>query len=209
MEGQTMKTRWIEPVTLTGSLVILEPLSLEHAHGMKEAVRDGNLWNLWYTTVPSPEKVEEYIQKALDMRSNAGAMPFAVLEKESREVIGCTRYFNVDEDNQRLEIGYTWYSESHQRTGVNTECKYLLLSHAFEKLDAIAVEFRTHWHNQKSRAAIARLGAKQDGVLRNHTRSADGVYRDTVVFSIINSEWPAVRQALQFNMNKKYMRQKS
>lgn len=199
-----MKTRWIEPVTLTGSLVILEPLSLEHAQGMKEAVKDGELWNLWYTTVPSPEKVEEYIQKALDMRANAGAMPFVVLEEESREVIGCTRFFNVDEDNHRLEIGYTWYAESIQRTGVNTECKYLLLSHAFEKLEAIAVEFRTHWHNHKSRAAIARLGAKQDGVLRNHTRTADGVYRDTVVFSIINSEWPAVRQALQFKMNTKY-----
>ena len=199
-----MKTRWIEPVTLTGSKVVLAPLSIEHKEGMIAAVKDGELWNLWYTTVPSPEKVEDYINKALGMRAAAGAMPFIVLEKEANKVIGCTRYFNVDEDNHRLEIGYTWYSESYQRTGVNTECKYLLLSHAFEKLDAIAVELRTHWHNHKSRAAIARLGAKQDGVLRNHTRSADGVYRDTVVFSIINSEWPAVKQSLKYKMNAKY-----
>jgi RimJ/RimL family protein N-acetyltransferase len=196
-----MKKRWIEPVTLTGSKVILEPLSLEHLDGLISAVKDGELWKLWFTSIPSPEKAEEYIKTALDMRENAGAMPFIVRDRESNKIIGCTRYFNVDEVNQRLEIGYTWYSESYQRTAVNTECKYLLLSHAFEKLDAIAVEFRTHWHNHKSRAAIARLGAKQDGVLRNHQRTADGSYRDTVVFSIINLEWPAVRQSLLFKLN--------
>lgn len=199
-----MNKRWIEPVTLTGSKVVLEPLSLEHTDGMIAAVKDGELWNLWYTSIPSPEKVEEYIQKALDMRENVGAMPFIVRDRGSNKIIGCTRYFNVDEDNHRLEIGYTWYSESYQRTAVNTECKYLLLTHGFETLDAIAVEFRTHWHNHKSRAAIARLGAKQDGVLRNHTRSADGVYCDTVVFSIINLEWLAVKQSLQFKLNKQY-----
>ena len=199
-----MKKRWIEPVTLSDSKVLLEPLSLEHADGMGAAVRDGELWKLWFTTIPSPEKVEEYIKTALDMRENSGAMPFIVRDKESNKIIGCTRYFNVDEINQRLEIGHTWYSESYQRTAVNTECKYLLLSHAFEKLEAIAVEFRTHWHNHKSRAAIARLGAKQDGVLRNHTKSADGIYRDTVVFSIINLEWPAVKQSLMFKLNNQY-----
>ena len=196
-----MKKRWIEPVTLTGSKVILEPLSLEHLDGLISAVKDGELWKLWFTSIPSPEKAEEYIKTALGMRENAGAMPFIVRDRESNKIIGCTRYFNVDEVNQRLEIGYTWYSESYQRTAANTECKYLLLSHAFEKLDAIAVEFRTHWHNHKSRAAIARLGAKQDGVLRNHQRTADGSYRDTVVFSIINLEWPAVRQSLMFKLN--------
>ena len=199
-----MKNRWIEPVTLSGSKVILEPLSLEHLEGIISAVKDGELWNLWFTSIPSPEKAEEYIKTALDMRENAGAMPFIVRDRETNTIIGCTRYFNVDEVNQRLEIGYTWYSESYQRTAANTECKYLLLSHAFEKLDAIAVEFRTHWHNHKSRAAIARLGAKQDGVLRNHTRSADGIYRDTVVFSIINLEWPAVKQSLKFKLNNSY-----
>ena len=195
-----MKKRWIEPVTLSGSKVILEPLALEHADGMREAVKDGELWKLWFTSIPSPEKVDEYINIALGMRENAGALPFIVREKESNTIIGCTRYFNVDEVNQRLEIGHTWYSESYQRTAVNTESKYLLLSHAFEKLEAIAVEFRTHWHNHKSRAAIARLGAKQDGVLRNHSKSADGIYRDTVVFSIINLEWPAVKRSLEFKL---------
>lgn len=195
-----MKKRWIEPVTLSGSKVILEPLSLEHLEGIRSAVKDGELWNLWFTSIPSPATAEAYIKTALDMRENAGAMPFIVRERETNKIIGCTRYFNVDEVNQRLEIGHTWYSESYQRTAVNTESKYLLLSHAFEKLSAIAVEFRTHWHNHKSRAAIARLGAKQDGILRNHTKSADGVYRDTVVFSIIDLEWPAVKQSLLFKL---------
>jgi RimJ/RimL family protein N-acetyltransferase len=131
-------------------------------------------------------------------------MPFVVREKETGKVIGSTRYCNVDEVNQRLEIGYTWYAKSYQRTSVNTECKYLLLTHAFEKLDAIAVEFRTHWHNHASRAAIARLGAKLDGVLRNHQKSADGVYRDTVVFSIINLEWPVVKKSLEYKLSKTY-----
>ncbi len=199
-----MKTRWIEPITISGSHAMLEPLSLDHLAGMIEAVKDEELWNLWFTSIPSPETAEAYIKTALDMRENAGAMPFIVREKGTGKIIGCTRYFNVDESNQRLEIGYTWYSESYQRTGLNTECKYLLLTHAFEKLDAIAVEFRTHWHNLKSRTAIARLGAKQDGVLRNHQRSADGVYRDTVVFSIINLEWPVVKKSLEFKLNTKY-----
>lgn len=191
-----MKKRWIEPITLTGSGVILEPLALEHLDGIKEAVKDGELWKLWFTHVPSPETAESAIKNALELREDKGWMPFVVHEKGTGKIIGSTRYCNVDEVNQRVEIGYTWYSQSYQRTAVNTECKYLLLSHAFEKLDAIAVEFRTHWHNHKSRAAIARLGAKQDGVLRNHQKSADGLYRDTVVFSIINHEWPVVKKSL-------------
>ena len=195
-----MKKRWIEPVILSGSKVLLEPLSIQHVDGLITAVKDGELWKLWYTPIPAPEKMEEYIQAALDMRENAGALPFVVRDRSSNMIIGTTRYFNVDEVNQRLNIGYTWYAESYQRMVVNTESKYLLLSHAFEKLEAIAVEFRTHWHNHKSRAAIARLGAKQDGVFRNHARSADGVYRDTVVFSMINLEWPAVKQSLEFKL---------
>ncbi len=197
-----MTTRWIEPVTLSGASVILEPLSLEHLEGIRSAVKDGELWKLWFTSIPAPENAEAYIKTALDMRENAGAMPFIVRDRETNTIIGCTRYFNVDETNHRLEIGYTWYAESYQRTSANTEAKYLLLTHAFETLNAIAVEFRTHWHNHKSRAAIARLGAKQDGVLRNHTKTADGIYRDTVVFSIINHEWPAVKQSLTFKLNK-------
>ena len=201
---KTMKKRWIEPITLAGSKVLLEPLSLEHLDGLSAAVKDGELWNLWFTSIPSPEKAEAYIKTALEMRENTGAMPFVIRDRQVNTIIGCTRYFNVDELNQRLEIGHTWYSESYQRTAANTESKYLLLTHAFEELKAIAVEFRTHWHNHKSRAAIARLGAKQDGVLRNHTRSADGIYRDTVVFSIIDLEWPAVKHSLQFKLNRQY-----
>ncbi|MBL0344407.1 GNAT family N-acetyltransferase [Candidatus Villigracilis affinis] len=199
-----MKTRWIQPITLMGTHVVLEPLSLDHLDGIKEAVLDGELWKLWFTSIPSPETAEAYIRSALELRENAGWMAFVVREKATNKIIGSTRYCNVDEVNQRLEIGYTWYAESYQRSAVNTECKYLLLTHAFEKLDAIAVEFRTHWHNHKSRAAIARLGAKQDGVLRNHTKSANGVYRDTVVFSIINLEWPVVKQSLEYKLSKQY-----
>lgn len=197
-----MDPHWIQPVTLTGQHVILEPLSLEHLDGIKEAVKDGELWKLWFTSVPSPETAEATIKTALELRENAGWMPFVVREKSTRQIIGSTRYCNVDEVNQRLEIGYTWYSESFQRTIVNTECKYLLLSHAFEKLNAIAVEFRTHWHNHKSRAAIARLGAKQDGVLRNHQKGPNGIYRDTVVFSIIDLEWPVVKKSLEFKLKR-------
>ncbi len=191
-------SRWIEPVTLEGRQVVLEPLRAEHVDDLTEATRDGELWRLWYTFVPAPEAVAEYVSAALARRDQQGEMPFAVRHRDSGKVIGSTRFCHVDEDNHRLEVGYTWYARRFQRSGLNTECKRLLLGHAFEALDAIAVEFRTHWHNRTSRQAIARLGAKQDGVLRNHTRSADGVYRDTVVFSIINLEWPAVRQNLDF-----------
>jgi RimJ/RimL family protein N-acetyltransferase len=129
-------------------------------------------------------------------------MPFVVRQNATGDIVGCTRYFNVDAANRRLEIGHTWYAKRVQRTPLNTECKLLLLQHAFEKLGCIAVEFRTHWFNHASRAAIARLGAKQDGVLRNHAVMPDGTKRDTVVFSIIDSEWPAVRQHLRFQLEK-------
>ena len=192
--------RWIEPVTLTGHYAVIEPMALQHHDALQSAAADGELWRLWYTSVPAPEKTREYIETALDMRERLGAMPFIVRQKSDAAVVGSTRYFNVDERNQRLEIGYTWYARRAQRTAVNTECKLLLLTHAFERLKSIAVEFRTHWHNHASRSAIARLGAKQDGVLRNHQRSPDGSYRDTVVFSIIESEWPAVKQNLRFRL---------
>ena len=144
----------------------------------------------------------QYIATALDMRERLGAMPFVVRENASGEIVGCTRYFNVDETNRRLEIGHTWYSKRAQRTAINTECKLMLLTHAFEKLACIAVEFRTHWFNHASREAIARLGAKQDGVLRNHQLMPDGSRRDTVVFSIIDGEWLAVKQHLMFQIER-------
>ena len=193
-----MSARFIEPVTLKGRYATIEPLSREHEEGLRRAAADGELWRLWYTSVARPEKMGEYVATALDMRERLGAMPFVVRDNASGEMVGCTRYFNVDAANRRLEIGHTWYATRAQRTAINTECKLLLLGHAFDKLRCIAVEFRTHWFNQASREAIARLGAKQDGVLRNHQVSPDGVYRDTVVFSIIESEWPAVKRHLQF-----------
>jgi N-acetyltransferase len=194
--------RFIEPITLTGTHASIEPLGREHEEALRRAAADGELWRLWYTSVAPPEKMGEYIVTALDMRERLDAMPFVIREKSSGEIVGCTRYFNVDAANRRLEIGHTWYSKRVQRGPINTECKLMLLSHAFEKLQCIAVEFRTHWFNHASRAAIERLGAKQDGVLRNHQVSADGSKRDTVVFSIIDGEWPAVKRHLRYQLER-------
>jgi RimJ/RimL family protein N-acetyltransferase len=194
--------RFVEPITLTGTHASIEPLGREHEEALARAVADGELWRLWYTTVPPPDKMGQYIAIALDMRERLDAMPFVVREKSSGEIVGCTRYFNVDATNRRLEIGHTWYSKRVQRGPINTECKLLLLTHAFEKLQSIAVEFRTHWFNHASRTAIERLGAKQDGVLRNHQVSADGWKRDTVVFSIIDGEWPAVKRHLRYQLER-------
>src|SRR5262249_36759197 len=189
-------------VTLRGSHATLEPLAREHENGLRRAAADGELWRLWYTSVAPPEKMGDYISTALDMRERLGAMPFVVCDSATRDIVGRTRYFNVDATNRRLEIGHTWYAKRAQRTAINTECKLLLLTHAFEKLRCIAVEFRTHWFNHASREAIERLGAKQDGVLRNHQLSPDGSYRDTVVFSIIEGEWPAVKQHLVYQLDR-------
>ena len=195
--------RFIEPITLTGqNCVTMEPLERRHEPELLEAAKDGQLWNLWYTAVASPDAVMGYMDAALKMRDELDAMPFVVRRKPDGKVVGSTRYFNVDAKNRRLEIGHTWYSKSVHRTGLNTEAKLLLLRHAFEKLDCIAVEFRTHWFNFDSRAAIARLGAKQDGVLRNHQVSPNGTLRDTVVFSIIASEWPTVKAHLKYQLGK-------
>ena len=189
---------FVQPITLQGQHATLEPLAHAHEDALRRAAADGELWRLWYTSIAPPEKMGEYIATALDMREKLGAMPFVVRANATGEIVGCTRYFHVDAPNRRLEIGYTWYAKSVQRTAINTECKILLLTHAFETLECVAVEFRTHWFNHASREAIARLGAKQDGVLRNHQISPDGSYRDTVVFSIIESEWPAVKRHLMY-----------
>nr|MBP6299313.1 GNAT family N-acetyltransferase [Arenimonas sp.] len=193
---------WISPVTLTGNLVRLEPIALSHEQGLIEATQDGKLWQLWFTSVPNPAQVAEFITTALDLQRTDSALAFSIIEISTGRILGSTRFCNIDVKNRRLEIGYTWYRQSVQRTGVNTECKLLLLQHAFEQLQCIAVEFRTNWHNHKSRAAIARLGAKQDGVLRQHQLMPDGQYRDTVVFSILNSEWPAVQAQLLWNQRR-------
>ena len=193
---------FVQPITLQGQHATLEPLAHAHEDALRRAAGDGELWRLWYTSIAPPEKMGEYIAAALDMREKLGAMPFVVRANATGEIVGCTRYFHVDAPNRRLEIGYTWYAKSVQRTAINTECKILLLTHAFETLECVAVEFRTHWFNHASREAIARLGAKQDGVLRNHQISPDGSYRDTVVFSIIESEWPAVKRHLTYLLEK-------
>ncbi len=192
--------RFIEPVTLRGRVATLEPLATAHTDALANAAADGELWRLWYTSVAPPERMHEYVATALDMRERLDALPFVVRENASGDVVGCTRYFNVDAKNRRLEIGHTWYAKRVQRTALNTESKLLLLTHAFEVLSCIAVEFRTHWFNHASRTAIARLGAKQDGVLRNHQMGPDGVKRDTVVFSILDTEWTTVRKHLQYQL---------
>jgi RimJ/RimL family protein N-acetyltransferase len=195
-------TRFIEPITLRGQIATLEPLSVDHVPALAAAAQDGELWRLWYTAIAPPDRMGEYVATALDMRGRLDAMPFVVRDNASGDIVGCTRYFNVDTKNRRLEIGHTWYARRVQRTSLNTECKLLLLGHAFEHLGCIAVEFRTHWFNHVSRTAIARLGAKQDAVLRNHQLGPDGVKRDTVVFSIIDNEWPAVRQHLRYQLER-------
>ena len=190
-------SNFVEPVTLTGTHAMLEPLAREHEGAIREAAADGELWKLWYTSVPAPDKTSAWLDIALDMRKRLGAMPFVVRDKVRGDIVGSTRYFNVDAGNRRLEIGHTWYARRAQRTAINTECKLLLLTYAFETLQCIAVEFRTHWFNHRSREAILRLGAKQDGILRNHQALPDGSKRDTVVFSIIDGEWAAVKAHLR------------
>lgn len=191
-----------EILTLEGQHARLEPLAMEHHEELVEAVRDGELWRLWYTSVPTPDGMRAEIDRRLGLHAQGSMLPFAVRRLDSGKLCGMTTFMNIDERNRRVEIGSTWYAASAQRTGVNTECKLMLLTHAFETLECIAVEFRTNWMNHASRAAIARLGAKQDGVLRNHQLLADGMYRDTVVFSIINQEWPVVKRHLAFKLER-------
>lgn len=197
MSGRPAPIAWPpQPVTLEGQHLRLEPLSASHAQGLAEAIRDGALHTLWYTLVPPPESVRAWIDTALTLQKAGRALPFAVRRLRDARIVGSTRYMNIEDSQRRLEIGTTFYAASVQRSGLNTECKRLLLTHAFEQLECLAVEFRTHWFNFRSREAIARLGARQDGVLRNHQRLPDGSLRDTVVFSIIDTEWPTVRQHL-------------
>ncbi|MFL6548795.1 MAG: GNAT family N-acetyltransferase [Povalibacter sp.] len=194
---------WPTPITLTGKHVQLEPLSPAHHDDMVEAVRDGELWKLWYTFVPAPEKMREEIAKRLERQTTGSMLPFAVIELSSGKAVGMTTYMDIDPANRRVEIGSTWYRQRVQRTPLNTECKFLLLRHAFEELNCVAVEFRTHFMNQKSRRAIERLGAKLDGILRNHRFQPDGTLRDTCVYSIIAGEWPTVRSHLVHQMERR------
>jgi N-acetyltransferase len=193
---------WLEPVTLRGTHARLEPLSQDHCDGLTEAVKDGELWKLWYTSVPSAEGMAKEIDRRLALQTAGSMLPWTVFDAGGK-IAGMTTYMNVDTPNRRVEIGSTWYARRVQRSGVNTQCKLLLLTHAFEKLDCIAVEFRTHFFNHQSRRGIERLGAKQDGILRSHSIAPNGTLRDTVVYSIIASEWPTVKAHLDYQLNEK------
>ncbi len=191
----------LRPIVLSGSHASLVPLSLDHDAPLAEAVRDGELWRLWYTTVPAPEQMRSEIERRLALQAAGSMLPFTVLDASGTPV-GMTTHMNVDAVNRRVEIGSTWYAERVQRTAVNTECKLMLLTHAFEQLQCIAVELRTHILNTRSRRAIERLGAKLDGILRQHLRMPSGTLRDTCVYSILDHEWPTVRSNLEWRLRR-------
>lgn len=195
-----MTSPWLSPVHLAGPHASLEPLTLEHETALAAATGDGELWKLWYTTVPSPATMHAEIARRLGLQRAGSMVPFTTRDADGR-VVGMTTYMNIDPVNQRAEIGSTWTAARVQRSPFNTQCKLLLLAHAFER-GAIAVEFRTHFLNHQSRRAIERLGARLDGVLRNHQRLANGTLRDTCVYSITQDEWPAVRTHLQWQLDK-------
>lgn len=187
---------WGQPVELAGKYVLLKPLSVVHCDGLVASVQDGDLWKLWYTLIPHPEKIKQEIERRLALQQQGTMLPFTIFKKESGRIVGATTLMHMDAANKRVEIGSTWLSQSAQKTGINTEAKLLLLSHAFENMQCNAVEFRTHFFNQGSRKSIERLGAKLDGVLRHHMVMPDGTLRDTCVYSIIHSEWLTVKKHL-------------
>jgi RimJ/RimL family protein N-acetyltransferase len=191
---------WLHPVTLSGAHATLEPLAPAHAAELARAAADGELWRLWYTSVPRPEGVAQEIARRLGLQQAGSMLPFSVREHASGELVGMTTYMNVDAANRRVEIGSTWYAARVQRSALNTECKLMLLRHAFDELGCVAVEFRTHFMNRQSRQAIERLGAKLDGVLRSHMLLPNGTLRDTAVYSVIAAEWPAVRTNLEWQL---------
>ena len=193
---------WPPPVTLRSSRATLEPLDHRHKDDLIEATKDGELWRLWYTSVPSPEGMSAEIDRRLGLQKAGSMLPFAVIDNTSGRSVGMTSYMNIDAAHRRLEIGSTWYRKSVQRSELNTQCKLLLLGHAFDTLNCIAVEFRTHFFNQQSRRGIERLGAKLDGILRSHQVSPNGTLRDTCVYSIVAAEWPTVKAHLGFQLTR-------
>ena len=192
---------WIEPVTLTGAHASLVPLAPEHASALGVASSEDELWRVWYTNVPTAQTMAAEIERRLGLQRAGSMLAFTVRDASERPV-GMTTFMNIDATNQRLEIGSTWYAKSVQRSALNTECKLLLLAHAFETLGCIAVEFRTHRLNTQSRRAIERLGAQLDGMLRSHQRTRDGALRDTAVYSITQAEWPTVKTHLRWQLDK-------
>jgi RimJ/RimL family protein N-acetyltransferase len=192
---------YADSVSLHGRHVSLVPLAHSHHDDLVDAVKDGELWTLWYTKIPTPEEMLAEIDRRLELQKQGSMIPFAIIEKSTQEAVGMTTFMNIDAANRRVEIGSTWYRKRVQRSALNTECKLLLLTHAFEQLNCIAVEFRTHFFNMQSRAAIERLGAKLDGVLRQHQIASNGTLRDTCVYSILDREWPTVEAHLTHRLN--------
>ena len=190
----------LEPTTLEGRGVRLEPLHLEHQEALARAASDGELWNLWFTGVPRPEETRAYIEHALEGHKAGHMLPWAVRDLQSGTIVGSTRYHDVVPAIDRVEIGYTWYAASRQRTSINTTCKLLLLEHAFDVLGSKVVGWRTDNFNFASQRAIEALGAKKDGVLRHHQVRRDGSVRDTVMYSLLAHEWPDARRHLQFRL---------
>ncbi|MBX9598104.1 MAG: GNAT family N-acetyltransferase [Burkholderiales bacterium] len=193
---------WIEPFELHGEYVSLVPLTMEYHEQLREALADGELWNLWYTSIPRPENLAAEIERRLALQAKGEMVPFAVIDKRTKQAVGMTTYCRLDQANRRLEIGYTWYRQNCQRTALNTECKLMLLRHAFEVLNCASVEFRTSAFNFTSRKAIERLGAKLDGVLRNTRIFSNGAIGDSYVYSILNNEWPIVKTNLEYKLRR-------
>ncbi|MEP7286868.1 MAG: GNAT family protein [Chloroflexota bacterium] len=194
----------VEPITLEGRYVRLEPLSLSHHAQLCEVGLDDELWRWVPTVVKTEDDVRKFIEKALSLRDEGSALPFATIERSSGRAIGSTRYLNIDRANRRVEIGSTWVGTNWQRTPINTEAKYLMLCHAFEQLSCIRVELKTDALNEKSRNAILRLGAKQEGIFRNHMVMPGGRIRDSVYFSIIDSEWPTIKANLENKLTRNW-----
>ena len=193
---------FVEPVTLSARGINLVPLGLEHEDGLRDAAADGALWNIRVTSVPEPAQTRSYIESALAMRDAGNRFAFAVINSDSKEVLGCTSYHDIVPTLRRVEIGWTWYGKSHQRSHVNTTCKLLLLTHAFETLGCHVVGWRTDNFNFASQAAIERLGAKKDGILRGHALRRDGTIRDTVMYSMRNGEWPESKAQLLYLLDR-------
>ena len=193
---------WPKPITLNSRTVRLEPLSIDHVSDLIGAVKDGKLYNHWYTSIPKPKNMKAEIERRLKLQDMGSMLPFAVISLIEEKAVGMTTYMNVDKENKRVEIGSTWYAKSVQRTSLNTECKLMLLEHAFENLACICVEFRTHFMNHQSRRGIERLGAKLDGILRSNAIQKNGTVRDTAVYTIISSEWSSVKANLEYQLVK-------
>jgi len=193
---------FVEPVTLTARGIALVPLSIDHEDGLRTAAADGALWNIRVTSVPEPENTRKYIEDALAMREAGSRFAFAVTDAGTSKVLGCTSYHDIVPAIQRVEIGWTWYAKSVQRSHVNSTCKLLLMTHAFETLGCRVVGWRTDNFNFASQAAIERLGAKKDGVIRSHALRRDGTIRDTVMYSLTHGEWPEVKAQLLYQLDK-------